>query len=116
MKFNRLVLPVLAVSLSAPCFTLALPTAAPAAYAAQDNSWETAPSEFTEIQRQGYHDGVEAARKDFDHHRRSDVMNRKEYRHPKVAPSGRKDYREGFKRGYDAAAEHIHDQYTPGKH
>jgi hypothetical protein len=35
------------------------------------------------------------------------VNNRDEYRHPHVSPSAREDYREGFRRGYDAAMRHL---------
>ena len=35
-----------------------------------------------EIQRQGFRDGIEGARKDSDNHRRPNVNNRDEYRHP----------------------------------
>lgn len=45
--------------------------------------------------------------KDFDNHRRPDVNNRDEYRHPNVPRSGRDDYREGFRRGYDVAMSHM---------
>jgi hypothetical protein len=66
------------------------------------------PQEFRDIQRQGFHDGIEGARKDFDNHRHPDVNNRDEYRHPHVPPSARDDYREGFRRGYDAGVSHLY--------
>ena len=69
--------------------------------------WDTPPREFREIQRQGFHDGVEGARKDFDHHRAPNVERREEFRHPHVSESARDDYREGFRRGYDAAMHHL---------
>jgi hypothetical protein len=50
--------------------------------------------------------GVEGARKDFENHRRPDVNNRKEYRHPHVKHH-RKEYKEGFRRGYETAVEHL---------
>jgi hypothetical protein len=74
---------------------------------AQEPSWDTPPKEFRDIQRQGYHDGIEGARKDYDNHRRPDVNNRDEYRHPKVPDSAKADYREGFRQGYDAAVDHL---------
>ena len=73
----------------------------------RDGGWDAPPSEFREIQRQGFHDGIEGARKDFDNHRAPNVNNRDEYRHPHVSPSARDDYREGFRRGYDAAMRHL---------
>jgi ribosome modulation factor len=70
--------------------------------------WDTPPQEFRDIQRQGYHDGIEGARKDFQNHRRPDVNNRDEYRHPHVAKQDRNDYREGFERGYQVGVAHIY--------
>jgi hypothetical protein len=65
------------------------------------------PKSFATFKRQGYHDGIEGARKDYDNHRRPDVNNRDEYRHPHVPASARDDYREGFRRGYEAAMAHL---------
>lgn len=69
--------------------------------------WDAPPTEFREVQRQGFHDGIEGARRDFDHHRMPNVNNREEYRHPHVDPSMRGDYREGYRRGYDVAMHHL---------
>lgn len=60
------------------------------------DGWDRPPQEFREIQRQGFHDGIEGARKDFDNHRRPDVNNRDEYRN--VPRSDRDGYREGSAR------------------
>jgi hypothetical protein len=73
----------------------------------EQQGWDVPPHEFSEIQRKGFHDGVEGARKDFDHHRPPNVQDRDEYRHPHVDESARDDYREGFRRGYDAAMSHL---------
>jgi len=69
--------------------------------------WEQPPAEFREVQRQGFHDGVEGARKDFQNHRRPDVENRDEFRHPHVPGPDRRAYREAFRRGYQAGVDHI---------
>ena len=69
--------------------------------------WDVPPHEFREVQRKGFHDGIEGARKDFDHHRAPNVEGREEYRHPHVDAARRDDYREGFRRGYDAAMQHL---------
>ena len=74
---------------------------------APDRPWDAAPSEFDAVRRQGFNDGIEGARKDFDNHRRPDVENRDEYRHPRVPPDEREAYRDGFRRGYQVAMEHI---------
>jgi hypothetical protein len=109
---NRLAIPALALALTTSGFVMASPLAA-AAPALQDHDrdhdrdWNTPPQEFRDIERQGYHDGIEGARKDYDNHRRPDVNNRDEYRHPHVPESARSDYREGFRRGYDTAWDHL---------
>lgn len=95
---------------------VSLPTAAHAvpapssAYAQDQGGWDAPPGEFREVQRQGFHDGIEGARKDFDHHRMPDVNNREEYRHPHVDRAVREDYREGYRRGYDVAMRHMTSQ------
>jgi len=114
MMRNQLAVSALAIALSTSGFAMAQPFAAPAsAFQYQDRDhdrdrdWNLPPQEFRDIQRQGYHDGIEGARKDYDNHRRPDVNNRDEYRHPHVPESARADYREGFRRGYDTAWDHM---------
>jgi len=72
--------------------------------------WDTAPNEFNDVQRRGFHDGIEGARKDFENHRQPDVENRDEYRHPDLPPGLREAYREGFRRGYARAMSHLTGQ------
>lgn len=82
--------------------------AAPAQYHDQDRGdWDAPPPEFKDVQRRGFRDGIEGARKDFDNHRRPDVNNRDEYRHPPVERAFRNDYRDGFRRGYERAMSHL---------
>ena len=111
---NQLAVSTLALALSTSGFAMAQPFAASApAFQYQDHDhnrdhdWNLPPQEFRDIQRQGYHDGIEGARKDYDNHRRPDVNNRDEYRHPHVPESARADYREGFRRGYETAWDHM---------
>jgi hypothetical protein len=106
---NRFAIPVLALTLVVSGSVLAQPHAVPASIEGQASGWDVPPQEFRDIQRQGFHDGIEGARKDYDNHRRADVNNRDEYRHPHVSPSARDDYREGFRRGYEAAMDHLMD-------
>jgi hypothetical protein len=117
MKFKRNTLPLIVLALGtsgllmAPGLVMAqgyepLLGAASAAYS-QADTWDAPPQEFREIQRQGFHDGIEGARKDFDNHRTPDVNNRDEYRHPKVPRSDRADYRDGYRRGYEVAMSHM---------
>jgi hypothetical protein len=85
----------------------AAPAGSPSAGFYQDGHWDEPPAEFKEAQRQGFHDGIEGARKDFGNHRAPSVENREEYRHPHIESSLREDYREGFRRGYDKAMHHL---------
>lgn len=104
----------LAVSL----FAALLVSAGPAAFKASaapvpslalgQDGWDAPPREFNEIQRRGFHDGIEGARKDFDNHRRPDVNNREEYRHPDDVPGRlRRAYQDAFRRGYMEGASHL---------
>jgi len=109
-SLTRLAVSALAVALATSGFAIAQPYASPAGYAQDrdhDRAWDTPPQEFRDIQRQGFHDGIQGARKDYDNHRRPDVNNRDEYRHPHVPESARADYREGFRRGYETAMNHL---------
>jgi hypothetical protein len=112
MKLRLFVLSMFALSLAvaAPVKAMAIgaPMGSPVAAAAQERSdWDAPPAEFREAQRQGFHDGVEGARKDFDNHRPPNVENRDEFRHPHVSRDLRDDYREGFRAGYDRAMSHL---------
>jgi hypothetical protein len=107
MKLNRLAVPILAISLATPGLAIAQSYPSPVPGYGQAGGWDVPPQEFRDIQRQGYHDGIEGARKDYDNHRRPDVNNRDEYRHPHVPSSARADYRDGFRRGYDTAMAHL---------
>ena len=113
MMRHQLAISALVLALSTSGFALSQPFAAAPAPQYQDHDrdrdrdWNMPPQEFRDIQRQGYHDGIEGARKDYDNHRRPDVNNRDEYRHPHVGESARADYREGFRRGYDTAWDHL---------
>lgn len=77
--------------------------------------WDAVPPEFREIERRGFHDGIEGARHDFDNHRRPDPNNRDEFRHPHVDGADRRAYREAFRRGYWVGVRHIYGpNYGPG--
>lgn len=70
--------------------------------------WDQAPPEFRDAQRRGFRDGIEGARRDFENHRRPDVMNRDEFRKPPVSRADARDYRMAFRRGYDVGVQHIY--------
>ena len=74
----------------------------------QERGWEAPPPELDEMARHGFHDGVEGARKDYGNHRRPDVNNRDEFRHPHVPGRDREAYRRGYERGYQAGVEHLY--------
>jgi hypothetical protein len=109
IRLTRLAVSALAAALATSGYVSAQPYAAPAYGQDRDHdrAWDNPPQEFRDIQRQGFHDGIEGARKDYDNHRRPDVNNRDEYRHPHVPGSARADYREGFRRGYETAMDHL---------
>jgi hypothetical protein len=116
MMRNQLATSALVLALSTSGIAMAQPLAATAPVFQDhdrdhdrdhDHDWNLPPQEFREIQQKGYHDGIEGARKDYDNHRRPDVNNRDEYRHPHVPESARADYREGFRRGYETAWDHM---------
>jgi hypothetical protein len=75
------------------------------------DDWDKPPQEFRDAQREGFHDGVEAARNDFDHRRRADVDDHPQYRHPHVSRDLRDDYCEGLRQGYKRATSHLMDNH-----
>jgi hypothetical protein len=83
------------------------PLASGAGYV-QERNWESPPAELDEVSRHGFHDGIEGARKDYDNHRRPDVNNRDEFRHPHVPERDREAYRRGFERGYQVGVDHLY--------
>jgi len=119
MTLNRLIVPAVALFLGVAglCAVKAsgMPQGPPHdAYAQDHGGWDAPPQEMQEIQRQGFHDGIEGAHKDFDNHRRPNVNNRDEYRHPHAPRDQRDAYRDGFRRGYDVGMAHLigdHDRH-----
>jgi len=114
MKLIRIALPVLTLALASPALLLAQDgsaqdhpkdTAAP--QHAEKAKWEVPPKEFDEVQRQGFYDGVEAARDDFKNHHPQDAEKRDEFRKPSVPKKSREGYLEGFRTGYDLAFYYL---------
>jgi hypothetical protein len=64
------------------------------------------PPAWTEIARQGFHDGVEAGRRDFSSGRQPDVNLHPRFRRPPVPPPAWEDYRHGFREGYQQVFMH----------
>jgi len=57
----------------------------------------------SDAERQGYHEGAEAAQRDFQQNRRPDPDDAPEFRNPRVPPELAGEFREGFMRGYEVA-------------
>lgn len=72
----------------------------------QPGQWAP-PQRFGEWQRRGFQEGVEGARKDFGNHRRPNVVNREEYREPRIPQEFWHEYRDGFRRGYEMSASQL---------
>jgi hypothetical protein len=64
------------------------------------------PAAWTEIARQGFHDGVEAARRDIAAGRAPNAERHPRFRNPPVPPLAFEDYRHGFRDGYRGVFEH----------
>ena len=117
MKKTWFTVSALALSLGATSGGLAArayatPLSSPAAgYQDGQGRWDEPPSEYRDVQRQGFHDGVEAARSDFENHRHKDADDHEMYRHPSVERGLRDDYRNGFKEGYSRAMHHMKDEH-----
>lgn len=112
MKINQFVIAAAAVSLALPAGLMgakanAAEPAQPAAGFYQERPWDEPPGEFREYQKKGFHDGVEAARKDFDKHHSPDPESHDDFRHPHAPRDMRDDYRDGFRHGYEAAMHHL---------
>ncbi len=71
--------------------------------------WDAPPPEFAGVRQRGFHDGIEGARKDFENHRSPNVNNRDEFRHPSFIPGpDRREYKIGFRRGYEVGVRHVY--------
>lgn len=80
-------------------------------YSQRGGDWDEPPADFNDVERRGFHDGIEGARRDYGNHRRPDVDNRDEYRHPDLPRREWEDYREGFRRGYETAMSYLTGGY-----
>ena len=113
MTPNRMVVPALSLLLGATGLCTARASSPPqqeqrlTAYAQDRSPWDAPPQDLQDVQRQGFRDGIEGARKDFDNHRRADVDNREEYRDPHVRRDQQEAYRDGFRRGYERGSSHL---------
>lgn len=85
----------------------AQPLPSAAQYQDRDRDWDRPPDAYQDAERRGFHEGVEAARRDFADHRRADADDHGVYKHPPVDEHDRSAFREGFKEGYHRAMEHM---------
>jgi hypothetical protein len=88
----------------------AAPAASPAV-SSQEGRWDEPPSEYRDAQRQGFHDGVEAARHDFETRSHKDADDHDRYRHPQVEREFVDDYRHAFREGYSRAMHHMKEEH-----
>ena len=72
--------------------------------------WDEAPSEYRDAQRMGFHDGIDAARRDFESRRHKDADDHEAYRHPRVERDLVSDYRTAFREGYSRAMHHMKEE------
>ncbi len=59
------------------------------------------PNYYNDIGRRAFHDGLEAAHRDFEARRDMDPWHYPQMRNPPVPPGERDHYRDAFLRGYD---------------
>jgi hypothetical protein len=116
MKRYSLALPLLAIALASSPLLLAQGaksddqpkeasgSQAPAVVKAK---WEKPPEEFNDVQRQGFHDGIEAARDDLQNQRTQDAEKRNEFHHAPGSKHSHEQYLEGFRTGYDLAFYYL---------
>lgn len=106
---------VAAVTLITAPAARAARSAPPSGFYAQE-PWAEPPGELQGVEREGFHDGIEGARKDAENHRPPNVGNRDEYRHPHYRGEDRRAYRRGFRRGYQVGVEHLMGYYHHHDH
>ena len=122
MNNKWLSIPALALCMAAPATTklaaqepLPPPPSAPQ-YSSpqdqyQDRDWDRTPDGYRDPQRQGFREGVEAARRDFVNHHHADADDHDVFKRPPVDKQDRGEFREGFKEGYRRAMDHMrHDR------
>jgi hypothetical protein len=71
--------------------------------------WQQPPQEYNDVQRNGFHAGVEAARHDIDRGLPPDADRHGDFRHPHLPRGPREDFRRGFRHGYEMAYNHRAD-------
>jgi hypothetical protein len=105
-KLIRMATPIMAMALISGSPLLAHAQSTPSETSAtQDADW-TNPPAGTEQAKQGYRDGIEAAKLDHAAKRPIDAKTSHLYVHPPVKGAARDEYRVSFAAGYEAAVKH----------
>ena len=112
MKLTNFATPLLAIALVASTGAAfaqgyGAPPPPPPGYGQGYGPWATPPAEYDQFRQQGFHDGIDGARRDFENHRPFTPQNRDEYRHPHVPRNVYRDYREAFREGYNRAVQNM---------
>jgi hypothetical protein len=68
--------------------------------------WDVPPTQFSELDRRAFHDGIDAARADWTANRPLDARRSMNYRRPPTQRNFRDEYRNSFTRGYQMAMQH----------
>lgn len=116
MKIMWFSVSALALCIAAPVMKASSPEAQPSPSAAQyqdrDHDWDRPPDAYQDAERRGFHEGMEAARRDYMDRRHADADDHDAYKHPPVeGDNARHEFREGFKEGYRRAMDHMrHDR------
>jgi len=85
-------------------------------YQDRDQDWERPPDDYRDAQRQGFHEGIEAARRDWNERRHKDADDHRMYKHPPVDRQFAGDFRDGFRRGYSVAMDHMRNGDRDRRH
>ncbi|HEV2275724.1 MAG TPA: hypothetical protein VGR96_16240 [Acidobacteriaceae bacterium] len=64
------------------------------------------PPAFSRFAQRGFHDGVEAARRDITRGRPPEFARHGRFRNPPAPPPAFEDYRRGFRSGYEQVFHH----------
>lgn len=118
MNIKWFSIPALALCMAAPATIKAVANEVPSTPTAaqsqdqyqdrdRDRDWDRTPDNYRDAQRQGFHEGMEAARSDYMSHRHADADDHDVYKHPPVDERDRGQFREGFKEGYRRAMDHM---------
>jgi|GEM_PF-4526581 len=71
--------------------------------------WQQPPRGYNNVQRQGFHAGIDAARRDIDRGLPPDFRRHQRFRHPHLPPGPREEFRRSFRHGYEMGYQHRRD-------